>query len=274
MLNRKTLTEIFAPSSPPQFIGFAVINILISLTSNGSLWGALGIAIVFLFWYRLDRLWQKKISVGIKTTKEQPQGARGLILLLSRYSAGRIDNKENPKDEIENGIRNLLDKLIDQLTEADFSAIKLQNSNLEPQIKAVDYHMKARTLQEVWLVGSMDSKQTAEILQKYLQFHYGAKIIVHFDPNKFLADDWDYAKFTQITEDIFKQADFRDRSILVDVTGGTKMMSVALAMACIPPQRKMQYIDSQRDWQGNPLAKGDKAPVVIDFDPILYRENK
>jgi len=274
MFKKTTPKDIFAPSSPAQFIGFAVVNILISITSSGNLWGALGIAVVFLFWYRWERRPQKKLSVGIKTTKVPPQSARGLILLLSRYYAGKIDGKDIPKDEIETGIRNLLDNSIDQLTEADFSAIKLQNSNLEPQIKAVDYHVKANTLQEVWLVGSMDSKQTAEILQKYLQFHYGAKIIVHFDPNKFLADDWDYAKFTQITEDIFKQADFRDRSILVDVTGGTKMMSVALAMACIPPQRKMQYIDSQRDWQGNPLAKGDKAPVVIDFDPILYRENK
>ncbi len=274
MLKRPTLETLFAPKSPFEFIGFALINMLISITSSGNLWGALGIAVVFLVWYRLDIWWRQKLSVGIKTTKVPPQGARGLILLLSRYFAGRVDDKEIPKDKIESGIKNLLGKSIDQLTKADFSAINLQNSNLEPQIKAVDYHLEAGTLQEVWFVGSKDSEETARILQKYLQFQYGTRITVHFDPSEFLADDWDYAKFTQITEDIFQQSDIRDRSILVDVTGGTKMMSVALAMACIPPQRKMQYIDSQRDWQGNPLAKGDKAPVVIDFDPILYREDK
>ncbi|WP_051470164.1 hypothetical protein [Fischerella sp. PCC 9605] len=58
--------------------------------------------------------------------------------------------------------------------------------------------------------------------------------------------------------------------IVADITGGTKMMSVALAMACIPPRRRMQYMDSQRDWQGNPLPTGEMKPVVIDIDPILY----
>ncbi|NJM69632.1 MAG: hypothetical protein HC862_05050 [Scytonema sp. RU_4_4] len=48
------------------------------------------------------------------------------------------------------------------------------------------------------------------------------------------------------------------------------MMSVALAMVCILPRRQMQYMDSQRDWQGNPLPKGEMKPVVIDIDPILY----
>lgn len=48
------------------------------------------------------------------------------------------------------------------------------------------------------------------------------------------------------------------------------MMSVALAMACIPPNRKMQYMDSERDWQGQPLGAAGTRPVVIEVDPILY----
>jgi hypothetical protein len=57
--------------------------------------------------------------------------------------------------------------------------------------------------------------------------------------------------------------------MVADVTGGTKMMSVALAMACVPPKRRMQYMDSQRDWQGNPLTAGKIIPVSIDVDPFL-----
>jgi hypothetical protein len=49
------------------------------------------------------------------------------------------------------------------------------------------------------------------------------------------------------------------------------MMSISLAMACLPPRRKMQYMDSKRDWKGEPLAQGDIKPVVIDVDPILYK---
>lgn len=48
------------------------------------------------------------------------------------------------------------------------------------------------------------------------------------------------------------------------------MMSVALAMACVKPGLKMQYMDSTRDWQGNPLQTGDMKPVGIDVFPIIY----
>jgi hypothetical protein len=32
----------------------------------------------------------------------------------------------------------------------------------------------------------------------------------------------------------------------------------------------MQYMDSQRDWKGEPLGKGEMSPVAIDIDPLVY----
>jgi hypothetical protein len=52
------------------------------------------------------------------------------------------------------------------------------------------------------------------------------------------------------------------------------MMSIAIAMACIPIGRRMQYMDTERDWKGTPLQqKGSMNPVLIDFDPIIHTDN-
>ena len=47
------------------------------------------------------------------------------------------------------------------------------------------------------------------------------------------------------------------------------MMSVALSIACISPKRRLQYMDSKRDWQGNPLQKGEIKPMLIEIDPVI-----
>jgi hypothetical protein len=82
--------------------------------------------------------------------------------------------------------------------------------------------------------------------------------------------DYDYAGLWQLGEDIFRQSGYKSEFLVADITGGTKMMSVALAMTCVPSKRRMQYMDSQRDWQGNPLHQGEMRPVDVDVDPILY----
>jgi len=72
---------------------------------------------------------------------------------------------------------------------------------------------------------------------------------------------------------IFQSADYKDEKIVADITGGTKMMSIALTLACIPPKRLLQYMDSQRDWEGNPLEKGEMKPTLIDIDSISNIHN-
>jgi hypothetical protein len=51
-----------------------------------------------------------------------------------------------------------------------------------------------------------------------------------------------------------------------------KEQEMAIVDQRVPPTRKMQYMDSVRDWQGQPLPHGTTQPVVIDLDPILYSE--
>jgi hypothetical protein len=171
----------------------------------------------------------------------------------------------------------LLDRLLKlpALVELDFEAINLFGSNLLPQIRAIEYHLRKDSLQEVWLITSESydavkgSEGAAAILECYLRWQYGNRQLAIHRQN-LTVKEFDYQRLWQVVEQIFSQSAYKDEVMVADITGGTKMMSVAIAMACIPPKRRMQYMDSQRDWQGNPLKDGEMLPIAIDVDPILY----
>ncbi|WP_051470163.1 hypothetical protein [Fischerella sp. PCC 9605] len=85
----------------------------------------------------------------------------------------------------------------EKLSLADFHNINLFNSNLVPQIKAVEYHLLQGNLRDVWLISSESKKNvkgsedTANILEQYLRFQYGQRLDIH--SQKFIVKDWDYA---------------------------------------------------------------------------------
>jgi hypothetical protein len=158
---------------------------------------------------------------------------------------------------------------------------------LMPQIRSIEYHTDQGKLRDIWLITTSSyemqqqtetglqtipvkgSEQTAAILIHYLRSQYGSdRFDIHAED--LTVQEWQYDKVVEMAENIFRTSDYRHEVIVADITGGTKMMSVALAVACIPPRRRMQYMDSQRDWQGNPITQGEVKPLVIDIDPILY----
>lgn len=273
------IKELFAPTSPWEFLGFALITILMSLLTEWHPLGFVGIAGIFTFWWWLDR---QRAKARIKHLQQQsflslkskaPAPAKGLILLLSSYSPSQIELKNS--QVLESLIQKIRETSITDLTWNDLNKIDLVNSNLRPQIEAVKFHADSGKLKEVWLLSSKESsisqgsEITAEILEKYLQFQYGKKLAINSGQN-YTFEDWNYIKIWQIVQKIFQESGYKDDVIVADITGGTKMMSVALAMACVSPKRRMQYMDSKRDWQGLPLPQGEIKPVLIDVDAIFY----
>ncbi|MDJ0597493.1 MAG: hypothetical protein QNJ37_01405 [Crocosphaera sp.] len=278
------LENFFSPKSPLEFLGLALITTLINLLSSGNPVGIIGTILVALVWWQVNRKIennrQEKIQekTRYRTIKQSPKFAKGLILLLSPYSPR---NSLLSFDKVETKINYICQTSLNKLSEDDFQEINLLNSNLLTQIKAIEYHLEGGTLRDIWLINTPSieelnikgSQTTAIILETYLRFKYGNKLEIHrqeFGNQKLLVDDSDYEKLYEIVDYIFKESGYKDEVIVADITGGTKMMSVALAMACIPPKRKMQYMDSQRDWEGNPLKTGEIKPILIDVDPILY----
>ena len=222
-----------------------------------------------------------------KFTKERPTGAKGLILLISPYSP-RNQTLQDP-NILSPKMESILQKNSSALTEEDFNEIGILHSNLRTMIDAVAFHGdKEKSLRDVWLITTEaesvepgattlrgpGSEQAGNLLEKYLKFKYAEGIVVHRKEPRgegLCVKPWDYETLCQVAESIFRNSGFKEDAILADVTGGTKMMSVALAVASVPRTRKMQYMDSMRDWQGNPVEKGSTEPVVIDVDPILYQ---
>ncbi|NJL64356.1 MAG: hypothetical protein HC903_24215 [Methylacidiphilales bacterium] len=274
---------MFSPQSSSNYIGYVIICVSTNLFSNiftawnpliFSITSVVAVASVYLYWRIQEHSYTKRLAKALKFSvkPKSPKAAKGLMLLLSPYSP------RNPAIKSEKVIAPLIETIIDtqveNLQEADFDAIDLFNSNLVPQIKAVEYHMNADKLRDVWLITSKNhgnvkgSETSADILNKYLRFKYGKFLKVYYD--NLSVKDLDYNALSALGEKIFQESGYTNEFIVADITGGTKMMSVALAMACVKPGLKMQYMDSTRDWQGNPLQTGDMKPVGIDVFPIIY----
>lgn len=77
-------------------------------------------------------------------------------------------------------------------------------------------------------------------------------------------DAWDYAGLAACVDRIYRTADCKEGLLAADITGGTKMMSVAVALACLSPGRRMECVDADCDWQGQPLPQGTLRPVHLD----------
>jgi hypothetical protein len=238
------------------------MNYMISALSNNKWYGWIFIVFIAVVWW----VWNYRRSVSQKSfyklVKCSPVPARALILLISPYTTKDKDPKSQANREAE------IASVIQSPSDEGFDKIALLQSNLVPQLKAVEYHVKREKLQEIWLLATEKSQQAAALLEVYLKYKYSIKLEIH--RNEKPLPEWDYVEIRQEVERIFKKSAFKDEMVIADITGGTKMMSVALAIACIPPGRQMQYMDAERDWQGNPLVKKELSPILIDIDPLLY----
>ena len=291
---KRFLDSIFSPKSPISFLGLVLITTFINLLAAGNPLGIAGVFVIALLWWWINRKFQEEYQQKliersrIAAEKQPPKPVPGLILLLSPYSS------QNPLLKSSDILIPLVNRIcqtpFQELTQADFDALDLLKSNLVPQIKAIEYHLKGKRLEKVWLISTQTyevknqktgnpevikgSEKTAILLEKYLTFKYGNQLKIYhqeFRGVNLSVKDGNYGELYQVINTIFQQSDYKNEVIIADITGGTKMMSVALAMACVPStnKRKMQYMDSKRDWEGNPLSHGEIQPVVIDVDLIL-----
>ena len=293
--------QISIGKTPLGLIAYAAISYLIGKIAPDNLLPLFILIGFALLWWWDD--WHKKQKLMLIKKQEQeekealqkeldellfsanikaPESSLGLILLLSPYSP----QKKELKDE--SFLSQFLKKIIEtdstDLILSDFENIDLWHSNLFPQIKAIEHHNQENILKFVWLIttekNEIDpgSEATAKILEKYLKFQYREQLSV-FKENLTIPNNGYYQLYKKV-EEIFNgqhsgnyKQGFKNEQIIADITGGNKMMSIALALACIPPKRRLQYMDNKRDWQGQPLEKGKIKPILIDIDPIIYSDS-
>lgn len=278
---KSSLEQFINPQSKTQFFVYVILAILINIFSNQLnfhwifslfLFGGL-----FLYIYIAEHNYTRKRieKLSLSIIKESPQPAEGLILLLSPFNSfNRAIDREHLSEKIEKLIAIPNPELL------LFDEIGISPSNLETNIAAIEYHVQKGSLKNIWLITSKSlvlnngaeikgSEITAKLLEKYIMAKYPEqRLEIHYEANS--VHSWDYKGLLVIIEKIYRKAKIKPEHILTDITGGTKMMSVAAAFACVPPNRKMQYMAADRDWEGNPILGKAIEPVLIDVDPALY----
>ncbi len=235
----------------------------------------LGLAVVGLYF----RYVRRKRTVVIEMQESQPTGKAGVILLLSTLNppaGGTAAENQQRRAEVEAVIARILNSAPENLTAADFTL--LNNTNLVPALRALEWHAQAGALRECWLLGTPDesgadgalqhgSAWLAPVLQRWFELlHPDVKVTFNLAAP---VPPRSYFQLWQKVDQIFAHSPYRPENIICDITGGLKLMSVGAALACLAPDRMMQYMASDRDWKGEPIAKGKMEPVLVDITPYL-----
>ena len=122
----------------------------------------LALAVVGLYFQYVRR----KRTVVIEMQDNQPTGKAGVILLLSTLNpptGGTAAENQQRRAEVEATITHIRESASENLTPADFAL--LNNTNLTPALRALEWHAQAGALRECWLLGTPDESRTDGTLQ-------------------------------------------------------------------------------------------------------------
>ncbi|MSP13164.1 MAG: hypothetical protein EXR62_09430 [Chloroflexi bacterium] len=249
--------------------------------------GSLIITVVLLillfalfFFYR----WRTPLPV-IEMREKAPEGKAGLVLLLSTLSALPRGSPEQVKQRIaavDQAVAHITTSQPSDLQDGDFAP--LVGTNLEPELRALEYHLREDKLRECWIISTKDTKSSmggvmkgseavGELLERWFH-HFHPNSGVRFHRQDYVIAPRDYMTLWQKVDGIFRNGDVKPESIICDITGGLKTMSIGVALACMGGNRDMQYMASDRDWRGEPLTKGQMAPILISVNPHLVYNGK
>ena len=146
-------------------------------------------------------------------------------------------------------------------------------SNASSAMHAIKYHFNGKRLERVWLIPSngrendkfgRSSISLAEEIGKeceMLKNEAGQRLMVDRTHEVSPADAQD--TFDTVNR-IFRTGGFRAEEIIADFTGGTKPMTVGMIMACLPPERELEYVPY------NPQTKEMHGPYLIEYQHSAF----
>lgn len=128
---------------------------------------------------------------------------------------------------------------------------------------AIEYHLKNPAgrlgLRDCWLIASEDSYTYAlelkeEFEKRGIEMHLNKVADPYYDVND------TYGVVSKIYDEDLSKAKLAENEVIADFTGGTKPMSLGMAMACLPNNRAMQYMTGRQQSLSS-------VPVLIKFEP-------
>lgn len=146
--------------------------------------------------------------------------------------------------------------------------------NLEVPLQSIQHHQGV--LQHCWLIASqghgedcLASQRTAAELAAQIRQRWPG-VAVHYGSD-FQVDPDDVGSAWRLVDQIYASAaeyQLTVQDILADITGGLKPMTAGMALACLAPERDMQYMRTMRDQSGNPQRGASLTPVHISTQAI------
>jgi hypothetical protein len=260
-------------------------NALANLLGSWRVWGISGNwIIVFMIALLVIGLWyaqRRRARRGeVEISVCAPEGKAGLIILLSTlnpFGAGTRAEMDQRRQALQAAANWILRADPDQLSSADFGP--LRDTNLEPSLRALEWHLAKGKLEHCWTIGSpnepaadnrpgnLGSAWLGEVLKRWYECLHPATGIAFHDTFEVPARN--YGELWKTVDEIFRDASLKPETMICDITGGLKLMSIGAALACLDEGRTMQYMDSTRDWKGDPVPRGQMEPVLIDITPYL-----
>lgn len=244
---------------------------------SGNVWILIVIALAVIALYGLYRFRMPKTKIEMR--ENAPTAKAGLILLLSTLDP----RARGTKVEVARRIKEV-QAVVDRILSSDTQALSpadvesLCGTNLEPALRALEFHYHEGTLRECWLIGTPDERRDdgsvvkgsaglGTVLARWFGYlHPDHRVDFH---TSYEVAPRDYVKLWDTVDSIFRAGPLRADAILCDITGGQKLMSIGAALACLGDGRTMQYMAVDRDWKGEPIPQGEMKPVLIDINPYL-----
>jgi hypothetical protein len=161
---------------------------------------------------------------------------KGLICCVSAPLPGRAVGARKSPEQIA--------ELIERSSEVND---ELRNGPLGSILKALE--LRHKHLLHCWLIASAESGPYCDLLLKAIK-RYFPSVTAHvcLVPDVYARIDDVFETTHSIFATCEQETDgqVRPAEIVTDVTGGTKIMSIAVAMACLDANRQLQYIEQRQ----------------------------
>lgn len=208
-----------------------------------------------------------KPPVVIRTKEEEGRYARrAFIGFVSLYTPQRgfPADKLTPQERAV-AVRNL-----------DFDKLNLEESNLEPMIRAIMTH--ASRLEHCWLIATDSATNPgslphARLLAEFLRlrkglgrckFHYGENYVVRLDDDALVVDKT-YKKMQEILQEA-QRLNYPGPEVIADITAGIRTMSMSMILSCLDKEYDIQMMGTHYNEQGRPKGL---FPIIFSFEPEI-----
>lgn len=208
----------------------------------------------------------------IRSEREAKENARrGFICFVSLYTPKR----GTPAAALSQQERT------DAVNNLDFNCLQLEDSNLEPMIKAILTH--ASRLEHCWLIATQaqldpGSLPYAKLLAEYLHqckglscsFHYGEDYTVPLDDDALIT-----RKTYKLIQRVFKEAEknyaILPKEMIADFTAGFRSLTLGMILACLNREQDIEFMGTRYDANGQQV--GGLLPMIFNFEPEMNSDN-